>query len=264
MNEIYAIFGAGMSAQAARRLVLSLGFSVVLFDEAGEGDRTTFVEDDLSEFVCFIVSPGFSVEHPWRLMAEASGKPCMSELAFAARYWKGHTIGITGTNGKSTLTGLVQDALQQSGQVSVAAGNIGYPFSDAVLSEANRPASWAVLEISSFQAEFCSGLVLDALLWSNFAEDHLDRYPSMAAYFNAKARLIDCLKPDVFVWWVLRLSDGCMNLAGVLITVCLFPNRMLSKRSSRIIRSFGALPIPRIWNWPRHFGAHWTIRLSLC
>ena len=129
-------------------------------------------------------------------MAEASGSPCLSEIAFAARYWDGKVIGVTGTNGKSTLTALIDKALSISGHVSVAAGNIGYPFSDAVLSEANQSDAYAVLEISSFQAELADGLLLDGFLWTNFAEDHLDRYDSMSRYFRAKARLFNCLKRD--------------------------------------------------------------------
>ena len=196
MSNHYAIFGAGLSAQAACRLARAKGLSVVLIDEAGEGDQTTFEASDLERFECFVFSPGFAAEHPWRILAEASGSPCLSEIAFAARYWDGKVIGVTGTNGKSTLTALIDKALSISGHVSVAAGNIGYPFSDAVLSEANQSDAYAVLEISSFQAELADGLLLDSFLWTNIAEDHLDRYDSMSSYFRAKARLFNCLRRD--------------------------------------------------------------------
>ena len=196
MSNNYAIFGAGLSAQAASRLARAKGLSVVLIDEAGEGDQATFEASDLERFGCFIFSPGFAAEHPWRILAEASGCPCLSEIAFAARYWDGKVIGVTGTNGKSTLTALIDKALSISGHVSVPAGNTGYPFSDAVLSEANQSDAYAVLEISSFQAELADGLLLDGFLWINFAEDHLDRYGSMSRYFRAKARLFNCLKRD--------------------------------------------------------------------
>lgn len=196
MSFTYAIFGAGSSAQAARSLALAKGIDVVLIDEAGEGDRTTFGADDVSDFDSFIFSPGFAAEHPWRALAEASGLTCLSEIAFAARYWKGRMIGITGTNGKSTLTALLDQALRRAGQSSVATGNIGYPFSEAVLSASNHEEAYAVIEVSSFQAELSEDLGLDALLWTNFAEDHLDRYLTMARYYEAKARLFKCLKKD--------------------------------------------------------------------
>ena len=219
MSKEYAIFGAGLSAQAARRLAKAKGLSVVLIDEAGEGDEATFEASDLERFECFVFSPGFAPEHPWRILAESSTNPCLSEIAFAARYWDGKIIGVTGTNGKSTLTALLDNALSHSGHVSQAVGNIGCPFSDAVLSEANQSAAYAVLEISSFQAELTDGLQLDGLLWTNFAEDHLDRYGSMPNYFRAKARLLNCLKRDgicvigsqVADWMVSQRKafDGC-------------------------------------------------------
>ena len=196
MSKQYAIFGAGLSAQAARRLAEAKGLSVVLIDEAGEGDEATFEASDLERIQCSDVSPGVAAEHPGRILAKGSTKPCLSEIAFAARYWEGRIIGVTGTNGKSTITALLDNALSLSGHVSLAAGNIGYPFSDAVISEANQSEAYVVLEISSFQAELTDGLQLDGLLWANFAEDHLDRYGSMPRYFGAKARLFNCLKRD--------------------------------------------------------------------
>jgi UDP-N-acetylmuramoylalanine--D-glutamate ligase len=211
MSKHYAIFGAGLSAQAACRLARAKGLSVVLIDEADEGDQATFEASDLERFECFVFSPGFAAEHPWRILAEASGSPCLSEIAFAARYWDGKVIGVTGTNGKSTLTALIDKALSISGHVSVAAGNIGYPFSDAVLSEANQSDAYAVLEISSFQAELLDGLLLDGLLWTNFAEDHLDRYGSMPCYFQAKARLFNCLKCDGICVLGSQVADWMAN-----------------------------------------------------
>lgn len=196
MSKPLAIFGAGLSAQAARRLAESQGRDTLLFDQGGQGDRTRFSEDDLSDFDEFIFSPGFSETHPWRKLVESAGRTASSELAYAARFWKGKLIGITGTNGKSTLTALLAKAFEISGKDSVAAGNIGFPLSDAVLSDANHEDACAVVEISSFQAELSDAMELDALLWTNFAEDHLDRYHSMARYFEAKAKLFHCLKQN--------------------------------------------------------------------
>lgn len=196
MRKTIAIFGAGQSGQAARRLAHSLGDAAVLFDEGGQGDAQTFTATDLPRFDAFVFSPGFAADHPWRCLVVEAGRICLSELAYAGAHWRGRLIGVTGTNGKTTLTKLLANALAAAGHPSVAAGNIGYPLSDAVLSAANEPAAFGVVEISSFQAELCQQLELNSLLWTNFAEDHLDRYGSMEAYFKAKARLISCLGPD--------------------------------------------------------------------
>lgn len=196
MSLRIAIFGSGLSGQAARRLAVAKGNEVTVFDEAGTGDADTFEASHLDRFERFVFSPGFAAHHPWRQLVEESGKPIQSELSFAAEFWKGSLIGITGTNGKSTLTRFLTQALRRAGKPAVVAGNIGQPLSDVVLDFENRESAYAVCEISSFQAELSQGLELDALLWTNFAEDHLDRYKNMTDYFLAKAELLKCLKPE--------------------------------------------------------------------
>jgi UDP-N-acetylmuramoylalanine--D-glutamate ligase len=191
-----AILGAGVSGQAACRLADSQGHTTCLFDQNGRGDTDVLTRELLEPFDSIVLSPGFGHAHPWRQIALNSSKPCYGELGFAACHWRGNVIGVTGTNGKSTLTKFLCQALQHSGRQAVAAGNIGYPFSDAVLSEVNRPEAYAIVEVSSFQAELPFGLKLDGLIWSNFAEDHLDRYDSMSDYFAAKANLFSCLVSD--------------------------------------------------------------------
>jgi UDP-N-acetylmuramoylalanine--D-glutamate ligase len=196
MKPRVAIFGFGLSGQAARRLALANGFDVTVFDEAGGGDAESFGAAQLPEFERFVFSPGFAARHPWRKLVVDAGRRAQSELGFAAEFWKGSILGITGTNGKSTLTRFMAGALQHAGKSAVVAGNIGTPLSDVVLDAGNVESSCAVCEISSFQAELSKGMRLDALLWTNFAEDHLDRYENMTEYFLAKAELFKCLKPE--------------------------------------------------------------------
>lgn len=216
MKQTIAIFGAGQSGRATRRLAQSLRHATVIFDEGGQGDAAAFAEADLGRFDSFVFSPGFAADHPWRRLVSESGRRCLSEIAYAAPHWRGLLVGITGTNGKTTLTQLLADACGAIGPSSLAAGNIGYPLADAVLSAANQIGAYAVVEISSFQAELSQTLRLDGLIWSNFAEDHLDRYTSMDAYFTAKAQLLNCLKPDAHrilgpsvVSWMERHGWSC-------------------------------------------------------
>ncbi|MBT4758522.1 MAG: UDP-N-acetylmuramoyl-L-alanine--D-glutamate ligase [Opitutae bacterium] len=215
-----AIFGAGVSGQAVRRLVLSLGLELCLFDQNGRGDAADFSRASLSEFDAFVFSPGFAIGHPWRVLVQRSGRPCFSELGFAALHWRGRVLGVTGTNGKTTITSLLCNALNAAGQVALEAGNIGTPFSDCVLGDANHAEATAVCEISSFQAELPDGLQLDGLIWSNFAEDHLDRYDSMAEYFASKAQLLSCLRPDapsVLGADVLAFNPELSGISGLIV-----------------------------------------------
>ena len=189
-----AILGAGLSGRAAFRLARSLGYQAELFDQKASDARAVFNAELVQRFAACIISPGFSAEHPWRQVAETSGKICFGELGFAAQHWKGRLYAVTGTNGKTSTTELFQQACQAAGLTALALGNNGAPLSEAVLSSHNNEAAIAICEMSSFQAELPRGLQLDALLWLNFAEDHLDRYPQMEAYFSAKANLLECLK----------------------------------------------------------------------
>ena len=191
-----AIFGAGLSGRAVTRLCSTLGMNYQVYDEAGMGDHRQFFRADVERYDGFIFSPGFASSHPWRVLAEKSNRPCLSELGFAMSFWRGKILGVTGTNGKTTVTNLLKCALEASGEKAVAAGNLDQPLSEYYLEYGKDSCFWAVCEISSFQAELPLGMQMDALIWTNFSEDHLDRYSGMQEYFEAKANLLHCLKPD--------------------------------------------------------------------
>lgn len=190
-----AVFGAGRSGRAVMRLCNFLGIHGELFDENAEcfDCQAHFGRRKLADFDVFVFSPGFAADHQWRKLCCESGRPCFGETGFAASFWKGRIVGVTGTNGKSSVTALLADALCRSGAEAVTAGNIGTPLSEVCLEKEGGEGLWAVCEISSFQAELSAGLHLDGLVWTNFAEDHLDRHGSMEAYLEAKANLLDCM-----------------------------------------------------------------------
>lgn len=189
-----AIFGAGKSGRAAAQLCASVGMNYQIYDEAGQGHATEFGAADVHKYDIFIFSPGFSADHPWLQLAKESDRLCFGELGFAMWLWRGKVLGVTGTNGKTTVTTLLKCALEALGQKAVTAGNIGEPLSELWLQHGLDDNVWAVCEISSFQAELPLGIELEGLIWTNFAEDHLDRYPSMEAYFKAKSNLLHCLQ----------------------------------------------------------------------
>ena len=97
-----AILGAGLSGRAAFRLARSLGYQAELFDQKASDARAVFNAELVQRFAACIISPGFSAEHPWRQVAETSGKICFGELGFAAQHWKGRLYAVTGTNGKTS------------------------------------------------------------------------------------------------------------------------------------------------------------------
>src|SRR5690606_26027204 len=98
-----------------------------------------------------VISPGIDTASPLaRAFAAVSGES-IGEIEFAFRLGETPVIAVTGTNGKTTTCSLIAAMLEATGLRAVAAGNIGLPFSEVVLS--GRPYDWIVLELSSFQLE---------------------------------------------------------------------------------------------------------------
>jgi UDP-N-acetylmuramoylalanine--D-glutamate ligase len=135
-----------------------------------------------------VVSPGVP-NLPALQAAEAAGVPILSEVELAASFLRGTVIGITGTNGKSTVTSLVGEMCRNSGRPTFVGGNLGTPLVLAVGSRAAAPGGYLVAELSSFQLERAGRLHVAAACLLNVTDDHLDRYPSRAAYAEAKANI---------------------------------------------------------------------------
>ena len=128
--------------------------------------------------------------------AIARGVPVLGDIEIFARHRRSlmpdaKTIAITGTNGKSTVTEMAGEMARRAGLDTLVAGNIGLPVLDALgeIEAGGRPPQAIVLELSSFQLESTSSLAADAATMLNLSEDHLDRYPGIASYGAAKARI---------------------------------------------------------------------------
>jgi len=132
-----------------------------------------------------VVSPGVALETPAVRQAIRLGLPVFGDLDLFACMAQAPVIGITGANGKSTVTtllGLMAEASQRKAKVG---GNLGTPMLDLLDAEAEL----YVLELSSFQLERSSLLEAEAATVLNISPDHLDRYPDIQAYADAKRRI---------------------------------------------------------------------------
>ena len=133
-----------------------------------------------------LLSPGVSLEEPIARAARARGIEVLGDVELFARNVSAPVIGVTGTNGKSTVTTLVARMAEAAGRSVLAGGNLGV----AALDLLERPTpDLYVLELSSFQLETTSSLHLKAAVVLNVSADHLDRYPSVADYARAKSRI---------------------------------------------------------------------------
>ena len=197
-----AIFGAGVSGQGVCALLTKLGSPDSVIYDAKTPPALAFTAAAAAQHALVVFSPGFAPDHPWLVLARAAGLECLGELDFASLFWRGQVVAITGTNGKTTLTEFLTHALRATGHEARAVGNIGYPLAQFVadIDGGTLAASdkIAVCEISSFQAETLRHFRADATLWTNFAEDHLERHADLATYFAAKWTLVACTAPGAF------------------------------------------------------------------
>jgi UDP-N-acetylmuramoylalanine--D-glutamate ligase len=152
--------------------------------ELGGHQDKTFLEQDL-----IIPSPGVPADAVNLRTAREKGIPVWSEIELAYRFLRGRLIGITGSNGKTTTTSLIDHVLKNAGFSTILAGNIGTPLISMV--ERSSANSTTVAELSSFQLELISTFRPDIGLFLNLTPDHLDRHPSVKAYGAAKARIFE-------------------------------------------------------------------------
>ena len=221
-HGIVAVVGLGRSGVAATRLLAGAGVRVYASDAsdhpyAGEalaalrtlgGVELDVGRHDLAKIrgaTAAVVSPGVSPDAPPLVAARAGGVPVVSELdlGFQALAPGTRAIAVTGTNGKTTTTALVAHLLRTAGFTAEAAGNIGRPLADIAV-QAERY-QWLAVEASSFQLHDSPHFAPDIGILTNLAPDHLDRYPSIEAYYADKRLFFrNARTHDV---WVLNGDD---------------------------------------------------------
>lgn len=140
----------------------------------------------LEEASQVLMSPGVPLDAPIAALARARGIEVLGDVELFARAVRAPVVGITGTNGKSTVTSLVAAMAAAAGRRVLAGGNLGRPALD--LLEEPAPDLY-VLELSSFQLETTASLELVGAVVLNVTADHMDRYPSIEAYARAKQRI---------------------------------------------------------------------------
>lgn len=218
------ILGLGETGEAAARWLARQGVALVLVDTRREPPGVARLRTDLamakarwhlgvelqadllSDVQSLVISPGLSpldpVVAPFLAMAKTAGVEIIGEVELFARAlnqlaevrgYHPKIVGVTGTNGKTTVTALARQMLVACGVTAQAAGNISPAALAALmtaLDEDSLPQVW-VLELSSFQLETTRSLSLQAAVVLNLTQDHLDWHGSMQAYTAAKARIFE-------------------------------------------------------------------------
>ena len=159
--------------------------------EFGGHTLDSFTQSDL-----IILSPGIPETIAPVAAAKGKGIPVLSEIELAYHYLQGTIIGITGTNGKSTTTELAGAMLRAGQKKAFVCGNIGDPLIE--FCDQSKSDHYYVVELSSFQLETILSFRPHIAAVINLAEDHLDRYPSVEPYFQAKMRIFENQKENDF------------------------------------------------------------------
>jgi UDP-N-acetylmuramoylalanine--D-glutamate ligase len=226
-----AVLGLGRSGEAAALLLAQLGATVTVLDsaEAGRLDASKLetlraagvqgsfgldAAQDAGAYALAVLSPGIDPATPLVQNFLAREIPLISEIELAYRHSSTPVIGITGTNGKTTTTELVAAMLNGAGVRTLAAGNIGKPYSEVVR---EAPAlDVLTLEVSSFQLERIETFRPAVSVWLNLTPDHLDRYRDADEYRQAKLRIFE--QQTAADWAVVNARDPLPPLRAQRLT----------------------------------------------
>jgi UDP-N-acetylmuramoylalanine--D-glutamate ligase len=195
------IVGLGRTGLASARFLLSRGWRIAVTDSRVEPPgraeldalapdaavRCGSFDEGLLEGASLVVaSPGIALTESIFVAATARGIEVVGDIELFARATSAAVVGITGTNGKSTVTTLVGRMAARAGVDVRVGGNLGPPALELL---GEREPQLYVLELSSFQLEATETLKLRAAVVLNLTADHMDRYRDMQAYADAKARI---------------------------------------------------------------------------
>ncbi|MCB9478733.1 MAG: UDP-N-acetylmuramoyl-L-alanine--D-glutamate ligase [Deltaproteobacteria bacterium] len=194
------VVGLARSGVAALRLLSAKGARLRVIDSASGdvlGERLEIAQSLAEEVAVgrsepgwytdadlIVVSPGVPLARPDFQRAADKGVPIVSEVELASWFIDIPIVGITGTNGKSTVTALVGHLLRSSGKRPFVGGNFGRPLSELPMTDETFDV--AVVELSSFQLEAIDRMHPIAVAVTNLSFDHQDRYNDFASYVRAK------------------------------------------------------------------------------
>lgn len=170
---------------------------------------------DLKNIQFVVLSPGVSPSHTICQQALALGIPILGEIELGCKEIKQKAIGVTGTNGKTTVSLLIAHILQTAGIPARVVGNIDKYYGLPLTAALETPFEGAyVIELSSYQLETLRNPVLDVGVILNITPDHLDRYKTMQAYAQAKIGMQYCVKTNGSFW----VEDACYREWPALFT----------------------------------------------
>jgi len=210
-NKTYLVEGLGVTGVAAVRLLSAHGATVHVHDLKSannlqqrlteisgcancSGTYGVELENLPPNLDGIVMSPGVPLDKPWIAEAKAAGIEVFGDVELMYRMLPEDAVvvGITGTNGKSTVTSLIGHILRVAGKKTFVGGNIGRAALDAFSTDEKY--THYVLELSSFQLDVIQSMHMDVAVLLNITPDHLDRYGDFNAYKQSKAAIFKNLR----------------------------------------------------------------------
>ena len=213
-NKINLVIGLGRSGYWAAKLLNSKGEKVIVLEEKINYQLTIYkqeLENDgievylnfpfefqkISQWInnikCIILSPVIDIENQTVIKLKDAGIRVVGEVNIGWNYLKKlNWVGITGTNGKTTVTHLLSHILSQNKLEAPSAGNIGTPIcKHAYDNNIDKKIDWLIAELSSYQIEIANEIKPKIGIWTTFTPDHLDRHKTLENYFKIKNHLLE-------------------------------------------------------------------------
>lgn len=198
----FLLLGLGKSNMAVANDLLQNGTEFDVFLEKGEPPESLLSnkvkvyslinELPLNNYNSVIKSPGIPFSHPVVAKCKESGLSITNEIGYSLRYKARPLVAITGTNGKTTSTSLIEHILNQKEAKAKAVGNIGNSF----LEEAKKQEKLLITELSSFQLRDLHTFNPDVSIWLNIFSAHLDYHKTFEDYLNSKQNVFINQSPD--------------------------------------------------------------------
>lgn len=201
MTSFVTILGYGVTGQALARYCERQNLPYKILEDKNFSPPVNSLykgaaDPSFADHPCAVyLSPGLAPNHPWRVAARNKGIPELGEFALAAKHLRGKIIGVTGTNGKSTVVTLIHALLKNAGVDAGLFGNIGTPLIDAT---GQNEHDYYVVEESSFQLETMGNLKHHIAVCLNVTDDHYERYADIHEYARAKSLILSGMGADDF------------------------------------------------------------------
>lgn len=187
------IFGYGATGKSVEAYFQKNNIKYFIYDDDKEkiiSKKQKFKDTKIEEIDEIIISPGIKPTHELLNKVNSLGKAIKTDIDLFNENYKGKLIGVTGTNGKTTLVNLLSNFLNSQGIKAVAVGNVGRSPLEVI----DKEFEYVIIELSSYQLYYLNNLDLNIGIILNIHQDHLDWHKNFSEYLDSKKRIKDFIK----------------------------------------------------------------------